>query len=157
MVFIGLSRNLNSFKLSAPSLCLFWPSVPLVLQSQSNPQFYGSSSTAHFIWIFSLFTQAFPRQVSQVVTGTMFTIVQSERVCWQLCSSCSHCGWPELSRSLSILTNKQPTRQIISFCVAEVCLVYIHDSEMYLSSTDLFALCPGPISFKRASSTHVVL
>lgn len=28
---------------------------------------------------------------------------------------------------------------------------------MYLSSTDLFAPCPGPISFKRASSTHVVL
>lgn len=100
LVFTGLSRNLNSFKLSYPTLCLFWPSVPLVLQPHSNPQFYGSSGTARFIWIFSLFTRSFPRQVSQVVTGTMFTIVPSEMVSWQLCSSCCHCGGPELFRSL---------------------------------------------------------
>lgn len=58
---------------------------------------------------------------------------------------------------LSILTNKWHTCQIISFCLVEVYLIYTHDSEMYLSSTDLFAPCPGSISFKGASSTHVVL
>lgn len=116
------------------------------------------SSTARFIWIFLLFSWSFPRQDSQVVTGTMFTIGPSEMVSWQLGSSFSHCRWLEYSQDhLSILTSKQRTSWITSICTEAVCLIYTHDSEMYLSRIGLFAPCLGPISFKGESSTHVVL
>lgn len=41
--FIGLSRNWNSFKLSSPSLCLFWPSIPLV---------FTISKESSALWLF---------------------------------------------------------------------------------------------------------
>lgn len=156
---VGLYWSLQTFKKLQAVLSQSMPLLAqcsfsfLVTKQFSVPWLFKHSSLYLDLFAFLLI---FPK--ASFPTGTLFTIVPSEMVSWQLGSSCSHCRWLEYSQDhLCILTSSQHTSWITSICTAEVCLIYTHDSEMYLSRTGLFAPCLGPISFKGVSSTSVVL